>query len=357
MSVFIIAEAGVNHDGKLDQALALVDAAAEAGADAVKFQTFRAESLVAADAPKAAYQARNTGADDGQFSMLKRLELGPEDHAQLLTHCQKRKIGFLSSPFDQDSLAFLTGPLGLGVIKLGSGEITNGPLLLETGRLAKHVILSTGMSDMDEIGDALAVLAFAMIAARNAKPNGEAFKASYASKTGQQALKARVTLLHCTTDYPADPAQANLKAIPAMQERFKLKIGFSDHTPGIAVSLGAVALGAAVIEKHLTLDKNLPGPDHKASLEPSEFKSLAAGVRLIELALGDGDKRCMPSERANRAVARKSLTALTAIATGDVFDETNLGTLRPGNGLSPMTYWDWLGKTAERPFKPGERLS
>jgi N-acetylneuraminate synthase len=357
VSVFVIAEAGVNHDGLLDRAVALVDAAANAGADAVKFQTFKAETLVAADAPKAAYQVLNTGADDGQFAMLKKLELRPEDHLTLLNHCQVRKIGFLSTPFDSDSLTFLTAQLGLGVIKLGSGEITNAPLLLAAGRQAKHVILSTGMSDLHEVEDALGVLAFAMTAPANAAPGIAAFKAAFASKEGKKALQSRATLLHCTTEYPANPAEANLKAIPAMAERFNLRIGFSDHTPGIAVSLGAVALGAVVIEKHLTLDRNLPGPDHKASLEPAEFKALVEGIRQVEPAIGDGEKRCMPSETANRLVARKSLAALKPIALGEAYSEANMGPLRPGDGLSPLQYWDMLGTRAPRDLKAGERLS
>jgi N-acetylneuraminate synthase len=356
MSVFIIAEAGVNHSGDLSQAMALVDAAAQAGADAVKFQTFKAEALVAKDAPKAAYQARNTGTDDGQFAMLKRLELSPDDHVALMIHCQKKGIGFLSSPFDLASLHFLTATLGLGIIKLGSGEITNAPLLLAAGQQARHIILSTGMSTSEDIEEALGVLAFAMTASENAVPSALAFKTAFISKVGQQALQNRVTLLHCTTDYPADPHEANLKAIPALSERFKLRIGFSDHTPGISVALGAVALGAAVIEKHLTLSKDLPGPDHKASLEPHEFKALVEGIRVVETALGDGVKRPMPSELPNRLVARKSLAALLPIAKDEVFSTSNLGALRPGDGVSPMAYWDWLGKAALRNLQPGERL-
>lgn len=346
MAVFVIAEAGVNHNGSLDLALKLVDAAAACGADAVKFQTFKAESLVAPDAPKADYQIRNTNAQGSQFDMLKRLELDEAAHVELLKRCQERGIGFLSSPFDEGSLDFLSDRLGLGVIKLGSGEITNGPLLLAAGRKTKHVILSTGMSEEGEIEDALAVLAFAMTSEPGAKPSRSAFKAAYSSPQGQTQLRARVTLLHCTTDYPADPKDANLKAIPAMAERFNLRVGFSDHTPGIAVSLGAVALGAVVVEKHLTLDKSLPGPDHKASLDPDAFKNLVDGVRLIETSLGDGVKRCMPSEAANRKIARKSLAALCAIAKGESYDETNIGALRPGEGLSPMLFWDMLGKAA-----------
>ncbi|TAN46813.1 MAG: N-acetylneuraminate synthase [Rhodospirillales bacterium] len=357
MSVFVIAEAGVNHDGQLERAVALVDAAAEAGADAVKFQTFKAESLTAPDAPKADYQLRNTGADDSQLAMLKRLELSEDSHVALLNRCREKGIGFLSSPFDHDSLLFLNKRLGIGVIKLGSGEITNAPLLLATGRLAKHVILSTGMCTLDEIADALGVLAFAMTAPQSAAPGKAVFAAARASKDGLRALQDRVTLLHCTTDYPANPKEANLKAIPAMAEHFKLRIGFSDHTPGIEVSLGAVALGACVIEKHLTLDRTLPGPDHKASLEPQEFKSLVEGVRLVESALGDGVKCPMPSELVNRAVARKSLAALCRIAEGETLTEINMGALRPGDGISPMAYWDHLGQTVKRDYEAGERLS
>jgi N-acetylneuraminate synthase len=356
VSVFIIAEAGVNHDGKLDQALALVDAAAAAGADAVKFQTFKAERLAAPDAPKAAYQARNTGADDGQFAMLKRLELDEAAHLALVERCQQRKIGFLSSPFDAESLSFLVLRLGIGVIKLGSGEITNAPLLLEAGRKAKHVILSTGMSDLEDVEAALGVLAFAMTTGVETPASRAAFKAAFLNPLGLKALQERVTLLHCTTDYPSNPAEANLKVIPAMAERFKLRVGFSDHTPGINISLGAVALGACVVEKHLTLDRNLPGPDHKASLEPQAFAELVAGIRLVESALGDGVKRCMPSEAANRLVARKSLAALRPIAKGERYHESNMAALRPGDGLSPMLFWDMLGKAAPADIPAKGRL-
>lgn len=356
MSVFIIAEAGVNHDGQLDRALALVDAAAQAGADAVKFQTFKAENLVAMDAPKAAYQARNTGSDDGQFAMLKRLELSRDAHVALIARCQEKGIGFLSSPFDLDSLAFLADGLKLGVIKLGSGEITNAPLLLAAGRKARHLILSTGMCDDADIEAALGVLAFAMTEPESAKPGADAFRRAYAREEARKLLQARLTLLHCTTDYPADPKEANLKAIPAMAERFGLRVGFSDHTPGITISLAAAVLGATVIEKHLTLDKSLPGPDHKASLDPREFQALATGVREVAGALGDGVKRAMPSELPNRLVARKSLAARCSIAPGEAFSAENLGALRPGDGLSPMLFWDKLGQTADRAYKPGERI-
>ncbi len=356
MSVFIIAEAGVNHNGDIKKAMELVEVAAQAGADAVKFQTFKAESLVAKDAPKASYQVRNTGVDDGQYAMLKALELSADDHRVLLSHCQKLRIGFLSSPFDRQSLDFLADDLGLGVIKLGSGEITNAPLLLAAGRKARHVILSTGMSTLVEIEDALGVLAFAATTPSDAQPGASSFRAAYASKEGKLALNNKVTLLHCTTDYPAIPEDANLKAIPAMAERFKLRVGFSDHTPGIVISLGAVALGATVIEKHLTLDRTLPGPDHMASLEPGDFKSLVDGVRLLEGALGDGVKRCMASEQGNRLVARKSLAAIKTIAKGDAYTKDNIGALRPGDGISPMAYWEMLGTSAAADLNPGDRI-
>ncbi len=351
MGVFVIAEAGVNHNGDRDLAFGLVDAAAGAGADAVKFQTFRADDLAAADAPKAAYQKTGTDADESQLDMLRRLELSPDIHRNLMDRCRDRGIAFLSTPFDQDSLDFLTGTLGLDTVKLPSGEITNGPLLLAAARAARRIILSTGMSTMDEVADAVGVLAFGFVG--DGAPARDAFRAALTSPDGTAAVRDRVTLLHCTTEYPAPADEANLRAMDALRDRFGTDVGLSDHTQGIAVAIAAAARGAAVVEKHVTLDRGLPGPDHAASLEPNEFKDMVAGIRMVEQALGDGQKRPMPSELGNRDVARKSLVAARAIARDQVIGPDDLTARRPGGGTSPMTFWDWVGRVAERDIPAG----
>lgn len=347
MSVFVIAEAGVNHDGDRKRALALVAAAAEAGADAVKFQTFDADALASADAPKAAYQKSTTDATESQRDMLRRLQLSPALHRALKAECRKRGIRFLSSPFDVKSLRFLVGGLRLDTLKIPSGEITNGPLLLEAGESGCKIILSTGMSTLAEVRDALGVLAFAMTHGKKA-PSRRAFRAAFASRSGKAALKQEVTLLHCTSQYPAPVADANLRAMATLRDAFGLRVGLSDHTPGIVVSIAAAALGAAVIEKHFTLDRSLSGPDHKASLEPEELKSMVEGIRAVERALGDGVKRPRPSERDTRKVARKSLVAARTIKKGQVIVAQDLTAKRPGTGLSPMRYWDRIGRKAKR---------
>lgn len=353
MSAFIIAEAGVNHDGKLDQAIALVDAAVEARADAVKFQTFKAEALASASAPRAKYQDRNTGDNLGQLEMLRRLELDDHAHQTLQRHCERRGIAFMSSPFDLGSLTYLVNVLELDTIKLGSGELTNAPLLRAVGRSGRRLILSTGMSDLDEIGEALAVLSIAY--ENDTLPTAAARQ--QARERGFDSLRDRVTLLHCTTEYPAPYAETNLRAMDTLRQAFHLPVGFSDHTDGIAVATAAVALGACVVEKHITLDRNLPGPDHKASLEPGHFAALVSAVRQVEMALGNGVKQVAPSERANMAVARKSMVTLTSIPKGEALTLDNVGVMRPGTGASPMTFWDRLGQRADRDYAAGEVLS
>lgn len=355
MSVFVIAEAGVNHNGERRKALALVAAAAKAGADAVKFQTFDADELASADAPKAAYQKRTTRAEESQRDMLRRLQLPREWHRELMAACRKRGIRFLSSSFDVKSLRFLVDDLKLGTLKIPSGEITNGPLLFEAGKSGRKIILSTGMSTLAEVEEALGVLAFAMTRPRG-KPSRAAFRAAFESKSGKAALKKKVTLLHCTSQYPAPVEDANLRAMATLGDAFGLPVGLSDHTPGIAVAIAAVALGAAVIEKHFTLDRRLPGPDHKASLEPDELKEMIAGIRAIERALGDGIKRPRRSERETRKVARKSLVATRTIEKGQVIADDDLAAKRPGVGVSPMLYWDWVGRKATRNVARGKRL-
>ena len=364
--MFIIAEAGVNHNGDRDRALALVDAAADAGADAVKFQTFKAEELASTNAPKAAYQNETTDAAESQFEMLKRLELPHDLHRELIERCTERDIQFLSTPFDTGSLHFLVEDLGLRVLKIPSGEITNGPLLFHAGKSGCEIILSTGMSTINDIREALGVLALAMTKPA-APPSRDGFAAAFESENGKAALAEKITLLHSTTEYPAPVEDANLNAMETMRGAFGLRVGLSDHTEGIAVAIAAAALGAEVIEKHFTLDRNLPGPDHKASLEPAELTEMIAGIRaaeeksgdgirVVEAALGDGVKKPQPSEVKNMAIARKSLIALRPIKEGEPFTEDNLGVKRPGTGASPMEYWERLGRTADRDFDPDEAL-
>lgn len=348
--VFVIAEAGVNHNGDLETARHLIDAAAQAGADAVKFQSFRAGELVSRSAPKADYQLRTTDAAESQHDMIEALELTEADHAVLIDHAGSRGIDFLSTPFDLASLALLTDRFGLGTIKLGSGELTNGPLLLAAARSAQELIVSTGMGCLGEVESALSVLAFGFVEPLTAVPSPDAVERAYGSETGQQALRDRVTLLHCTTDYPADVRDVNLRAMATLERAFGVGVGYSDHTMGIHVSLAAVAAGATVIEKHVTLDRGLPGPDHEASLEPDELRELVHQLREVEQSLGDGIKRPAAAEQGNRDVARKSLVAKTSIRAGERYDTGNLTCKRPGTGVSPLRYWDYLGQPADRDY-------
>ncbi len=329
--VFIIAEAGVNHNGALDLALQLIDAAAAAGADAVKFQTFKTEALVGRTAPKADYQKQTTTAEESQFDMLRRLELDPEAHQRLLAHCRKRKIAFLSTPFDLASIDLLLA-LGMEIFKVPSGEITNLPYLRRIGGLGKRVILSTGMANIGEVEAALEIL------------------------TGAGTPVQDIVLLHCTTEYPAPYGEVNLRAMRTMAEAFGVAVGYSDHTPGIEIPIAAAALGACVIEKHFTLDRSLPGPDHQASLEPAELKAMVQAVRNVERALGSGRKSPAPSEQKNRLVIRKCIVAAQPIRRGEFFSEANLCTRRPAQGLSPMSWDTVLGRPAPRDFAAGEPI-
>lgn len=331
----IIAEAGVNHNGDMDMARRLIDVAAEAGADLVKFQTFTAATLASASARKASYQARNEGTSgdeyDGQFAMLKRLELPRAEHPMLIEHCAVRGIGFFSTGFDLDSLDFLNG-LGIAQFKVPSGEITNLPYLRRVAGFGKDIILSTGMASMGDIEAAI-----------------EAIEAA-------GLPRERITVLHCTTEYPAPFDEVNLHAMNTIGRAFGVRVGYSDHTQGIEVSLAAVALGAGVIEKHFTLNRGLPGPDHAASLEPDELAALVRGIRRIEQALGRPEKRGTASEAANVAVARKSIVAARPIATGEVFSDTNLTAKRPGTGMSPMRWDEVIGRAAPRDFAADEEI-
>ena len=353
MKTTIIAEAGVNHNGDPNRALALVDAAADAGADCVKFQTFRPEETITAGAPKAAYQKEHTGADETQLEMARRLTLDDAVFFRLADRCAARGIAFLSTPFDLFSIDFLAHRMGLTTLKLPSGEITNGPYLLAAARTGTDIILSTGMSTLDDVETALAVLSFGFVRPL-AQPSTAAIFEVYRSDEGRSALQGKVSVLHCTTEYPAPFADVNLRAMDSLSDAFGLPVGLSDHTPGIAVPIAAAARGAVIIEKHVTVDRSLPGPDHKASLEPGELTAMVDGIRSVEKAMGDGEKRPMPSELKNMPVARRSLVARTAIRAGETFTEENLCAKRPGTGISPMGYWDWLGRTAVRDYAADE---
>ena len=331
MKVLIIAEAGVNHNGDINVAKKLIDVAADAGADLVKFQTFSADRLVTESASKADYQKLATDNVESQHTMLRKLELTEAMHHELIAHCALRGIGFFSTGFDIESINLLVS-FGQELFKIPSGEITNLPYLRHIGKLGKEVILSTGMSSMDEIESAINAL----------------------EESGTP--RVRITVLHCTTAYPVPMSDVNLRAMQSIRTKFGVDVGYSDHTLGIEISMAAVTLGATIIEKHFTLDRTLPGPDHKASLEPSELKSMIDGIRNIEQALGDGIKRLMPSEFSNRDVARKSVVARLPISSGQVLNEENLATKRPGTGISPMKWGNLLGKKAHRDYSVDELI-
>lgn len=349
-STFIIAEVGVNHNGSLDLAIDLIDAASQSGANAVKFQTFKSEAVISRFAPKADYQVRSTGEDESQLEMIRKLELDESAHRKLVKHCANRSIQYLSTPFDTFSLDFLAYELDVSILKISSGEITNGPLLLKAAQSRKPVILSTGMSTLGEIESALGVLAFGYTSENGQTPSVQEFEKSYGSSKGQFALRNKVTLLHCTTEYPAPFADANIQAINTLRMAFHLPVGYSDHTEGISVPIAAVALGAVIIEKHFTLDRSLPGPDHRASLEPDELKLMVQSIREVESSLGSFLKFPAQSEIKNKIVARKSLVAATDISKDDPFTTSNLAIKRPGTGLSPMRFWEMIGKSAVKDF-------
>jgi N,N'-diacetyllegionaminate synthase len=330
-NTFIIAEAGVNHNGSLELAMKLIDVASEAGADAVKFQTFNADLLVSRSAQKAEYQKQTTAKDESQYEMLKKLELDEQAHRELLRYCSEKKIMFLSTPFDHASIELLNG-LGMKIFKIPSGEITNLPYLRHVGQLGKEVILSTGMADLREVEDALNVLV----------------------RAGTD--KDKITVLHATTEYPCPMEDVNLRAMQTMQNAFKVKVGYSDHTQGIEVPIAAVAMGASVIEKHFTLDRTMDGPDHKASLEPAELKAMVQAIRHIERALGNGIKQPCLSEKKNINAARKSIVAASSIKQGEILGESNLEVKRPGNGISPMRWDEIIGQAAQKNYQGDELI-
>ncbi len=352
----IIAEAGVNHNGNEHLAFKLVDAAHQAGADIVKFQTFKAKNLVTNYAAQAEYQVTNSGRQESQLAMLSRLELSYEAHHKLVAYCNGLGIEFLSTAFDSESLAFLVNDLGLKRLKIPSGEITNAPLVLEHARTGCNLIVSSGMATLSEIEAVLGVIAFGYTTDVNTSPGKLAFERAYASEAGQKALKEKVILLHCTTEYPAPMNEINLKAMDTMALAFNVPTGYSDHSEGITIPIAAAARGAVIIEKHFTLDKSMEGPDHKASLEPDELATMVKAIRQLEVALGTGVKCPTPSEVKNKIVARKSIVAATAINSGQQLNTGNLVIKRPGNGISPFSYWDMLGKSANRDYQPGELI-
>lgn len=354
MSVFIIAEAGVNHNGDRDLAFQLIEEAAKAGADAVKFQTFKANTLVSLNAPKARYQLKSTDPNISQLEMLRQLELQWAWHKDLSVFARKLGISFMSSAFDPESLKFLIAEVGIDIIKIPSGELTNGPLLLVTAKSGLPVILSTGMSTIEEIKAALGVLAFGYCGKTN--PGIDEFAAAFLSNEGKRLLQERVNLLHCTTDYPASLEDINLNAMNNLSEHFALPVGLSDHSSGIVVPIAASALGVTIIEKHFTLSRKLPGPDHSASLVPAELKEMIESIRIVEKAMGNGIKKPTKSELSNISAVRKSLHALESIAEGELFSEMNIGARRPGNGLSPMQYWDLIGTPSPRAYQSGEPI-
>lgn len=328
---FIIAEAGVNHNGSLDLAKKLVDVAVDAGADAVKFQTFKAGKLVSRGAQKADYQKKTTSVDEFQYEMIKKLELDENAHRELIRHCNEKKIMFLSTPFDHDSIDLLNS-FGMPIFKIPSGEITNLPYLRHIGRLGKEVILSTGMADLGEIEDALDALMQAGVS------------------------KEKITVLHATTEYPCPLEEVNLRAMQTIHDAFGVRVGYSDHTQGIEVPIAAVAMGACVIEKHFTLDRTMEGPDHKASLAPNELKVMVQAIRHIGQALGDGIKKPSKSEAKNIAIARKSIVAARSIKIGEPFCADNITIKRPGNGISPMRWDETLGQVARRDYQEDDLI-
>lgn len=353
--IYIIAEAGVNHNGSPELAKQLVEAAAEAGADAVKFQTFRAEKLASVSAQKAAYQQETTDSGESQVDMLRKLELPLDAYPELMALCKEKGVDFLSTPFETDSLRFLVEKCHIQKIKIPSGEITNGPFLLEIARTGLPVILSTGMSTLGEVETALSVLAYGYL--HDGMPRRlEDFSRAYGEAQERGILCEKVSLLHCTTEYPAPFDEVNLAAMDTMKTVFGLPVGYSDHTEGIAIPLAAAARGAVIIEKHFTLDKTLPGPDHKASLAPDELAEMVRGIRQIEKSIGNGCKAPTAREWANLAVVRKSLVAKRAIREGERFSEDNLAVKRPASGINPMRYWELLGKRARRNYEADEAI-
>ena len=353
MKTYIIAEAGVNHNGSLKMAKQLVDVAKRAKADAVKFQTFKSENLVTRTAKQAAYQVDNLGETTSQFEMLKKLELTYEEFIELKEYCDSQHIEFLSTPFEFESVDFLLDDIGMSKVKIPSGELTNSPFIHYIATKGKPIILSTGMATMDDIHEALSFIAYGL-AFQDKSVELNQVNAFYQTEEAKLLLNKYVTLLHCTSEYPAPLETINLSAMNEMKKEFQLSIGFSDHSEGIAIPIAAVAIGAMVIEKHFTLDCNLPGPDHLASLEPKVLEEMVAGIRAVEQSLGTGKKVPTQVELENRKVARKSIVAKVPIVVGEMITENHLTIKRPGYGMPPTSYWSLIGKIAEKSYELDE---
>ncbi len=349
--VFIIAEAGVNHNGERDKAFALIDVAAESGADAVKFQTFDAAALTNEAAPKAGYQKARTDASESQLDMLRKLELPREWHIALQAHAVRLGIQFLSTAFDFESLKFLDA-LNVPLFKVPSGELTNGPLLWQFARTHKPLILSTGMATLAEVEQGLAIVAHALSAENEPQSIDEVWR-GWSNTSNRERLKGHVTLLHCTSQYPTPFAEVNLRGMDTLANAFGLDVGYSDHTEGLLIPIAAVARGAKVIEKHFTLDRNSPGPDHNASIEPDELGQMVADIRALEQAFGDGSKSPQASEWDTRLAARQQVIAVREIAAGEVLSRDALGTARCGRGVPPIALWGLVGQTATRAYTAG----
>ena len=354
-AVFVIAEAGVNHNGDLMTALELIDAAKVSGADAVKFQTFTADAIAVHDAPKPSYQLATTSSRESQHEMLRRLELSPESHLRLQAHAQHRGIEFLSTPFDRDSLSFLATELGLRKIKISSSDVTNLPLLVDVGRLGVEVILSTGMATLGEIETALRCLVFGRTERRSLSSRADLDEV-FENSNWRSVLNSRITLLHCTSEYPAPLDCVNLAAMSTLKDAFGVRVGYSDHTDGSTVAVAAVARGAEVIEKHLTLDRRQSGPDHAASIEPDEFKLLVQSIRETELCIGRGDKGPTASEVLTRKKMRKGLYAARDISAGKTVSEEDITWARPAGESEATDYFDWLGKAAPHDIRSGDSM-
>ena len=351
-NVFIVAEAGVNHNGNIKLAMKLIDEAVRAGADAIKFQSFKAENLASKKSKKANYQKYTTSGSETQFQMLKRLELNEKNFLQLRTYCNKKKIGFMTSVFDIESLDFVVNKLKVKKLKIPSGEITNAPLLYQTASSGLDIVLSTGMSSLKEIKAALSVIAFGYLNnEKKIEVSEENFIKAYNSKLGSKFLKEKVAILHCTTEYPTPIKDINLNAMLNISNKFNLTVGYSDHSEKYLVSVVAAAMGAKIIEKHFTLDKGLVGPDHKASLNPNELKEMVNAIREVEVIKGSNEKKAYISEKKNMEIARKVLVAKKNIRKGEKFNSENLTAKRAGKGISPMKYWGYLGRKAKKKYK------
>jgi len=352
--VLIIAEAGVNHNGSIDLAKKLVDIAVEAKADIIKFQTFNTDLCISKNVEKASYQKKSTGHEETQYEMVKKLELSYSDYIEIRDYSEQQGIEFMSTAFDLPSLDFLSNELNVSLLKIPSGDVLNGPLLLNAAKTRKKIILSTGMCSLGDIEMALGVLAFGYINDDKIQPTIESFKSSYYSEIGRKFLKENVTLLHCTTEYPAPYNELNLKVMKTLRIAFDLNVGLSDHSEGITVPIGAVAMGAKVIEKHFTIDRKMEGPDHKASLNPTELKKMVKAIREIDESLGETIKVPRNSELKNMIIAKKTLVAARDIKKNTVLQDSDITFKRAGGGIDPIYYWDMIGSKALKDYKIDE---